>query len=95
MSSGCSMLAITRSRPPQRAHRSISMPNTRLSRAAQVMATCRGIARSPVPARLPAPDLRPAARTKTPPLAAECDQLLGVAVRAAHAQEAVLEAAAF
>ena len=40
------MLAITSSRPPQRAHCSISMPNTRLSRRAQFNATCFGIDRS-------------------------------------------------
>lgn len=40
MSAGSSMLAITLSRPPQRAHCSMSIPNTRFSRRAQLMATC-------------------------------------------------------
>jgi hypothetical protein len=39
--------------------------------------------------------IRRAPRTKAAALAAERDKLLGVAVRAAHAQKAVLEAAAF
>jgi len=37
---------------------------------------------------------RTAARAGSPALATERDQLLGVALRAAHAQKAVLEAAA-
>jgi hypothetical protein len=48
ISSGSSMLAITSSRPPQRAHRSISMPNVRLRRGAQFGATCFGVVRSGV-----------------------------------------------
>ena len=63
MTSGSSMLAITRSRPPQRAQHSMSMANTRFSRRAQVIATCRGVWRSAVPARLPAPGPRPAGVT--------------------------------
>ena len=35
MTAGSSMLAITLSLPPQRAHASMSMPNTRFSRWAQ------------------------------------------------------------
>ncbi len=54
------MLASTLSRPPQRAHCSISMPNTRLSRAAQVIVTCRGVGRSGTAARLRAPGPLPA-----------------------------------
>ena len=57
------MLASTLSRPPQRAQRSMSMANTRLGRAAQVMATCRGVEFSAVPARRCAPGLRPASVT--------------------------------
>jgi hypothetical protein len=45
------------------AHRSMSMPNTRFSRRAQVMATCRGVGLSAVPARLRAPGPRPAGVT--------------------------------
>ena len=40
---GSSMLAMTWSFPPQRAQSSISMPNTRFSRRAQLIATCRGV----------------------------------------------------
>jgi hypothetical protein len=40
------MLAITFSRPPQRTHCSISMPNTRLSLAAHVNATCFDVGRT-------------------------------------------------
>ena len=58
ISSGSSTLAVTASRPPQRAHRSISMPNTRFSRRAQLSATCFGLTRSG--ARLRAFDPRPA-----------------------------------
>jgi hypothetical protein len=58
ISSGSSMLAITLSRPPQRAHCSISTPNTRFKRRAQFSATCFGVARSGV--RLRAFDPRPA-----------------------------------
>jgi hypothetical protein len=36
MSSGSSMLAITFNRPPQRTHCSISIPNTRFRRRAQL-----------------------------------------------------------
>lgn len=43
MTSGSSILAITLSFPPQRAHRSISMPNTRFRRCAQLIATWRGV----------------------------------------------------
>ena len=43
MTSGCSMLARILSFPPQRAHWSISTPNTRLSRRAQPIATGRGV----------------------------------------------------
>ncbi|MFN7428131.1 MAG: hypothetical protein ACK5T2_17060, partial [bacterium] len=39
---GPSMLATIFSRAPQRAHASISMPNTRLSRCAQRIATWHG-----------------------------------------------------
>ncbi len=39
MSSGSSMLEITSSRPPQRTHCSISIPNTRFKRRAQFSAT--------------------------------------------------------
>ena len=60
ISAGSSMLAITLSRPPQRTHCSISMPNTRFSRRAHVMATCFGVGRSHAPARRRAPDPRPA-----------------------------------
>jgi hypothetical protein len=42
MSSGCSMLAMILSVPPKRAQVSISMPNTRFNRFAQLIATCRG-----------------------------------------------------
>ena len=63
MTSGSSMLAITLSRPPQRAQRSISILNIRFSRRAQVMATCRGSRLSAVPARRCAPDPRPAGVT--------------------------------
>jgi hypothetical protein len=41
---GASMLAMTRSRPPQRWQVSISMANTRLRRCAQVRARCRSVA---------------------------------------------------
>ncbi|MEQ1581800.1 MAG: tripartite tricarboxylate transporter permease [Steroidobacteraceae bacterium] len=44
MTAGSSMLARMRSFPPQRAQVSISMPNTRLSRRAQLIARCRGVA---------------------------------------------------
>jgi len=40
MMSGCSMLAMILSWPAQRPHRSISIPNTRLRRFAQVIAAC-------------------------------------------------------
>jgi hypothetical protein len=40
------MLAITSSLPPQRAHCSISIPNTRLGRRAQFSVTCFGVSRS-------------------------------------------------
>src|SRR5690606_20785652 len=40
---GASMLAITRRRPPQRRHVSISMANTRLRRCAHVRARCRSV----------------------------------------------------
>jgi hypothetical protein len=39
ISSGSSMLAITRKRPPQRAHCSISIQNTRFKRRAQLIRT--------------------------------------------------------
>jgi hypothetical protein len=42
MSSGSSMLAMILRLPPQHRHVSISMPNTRFSRCAQLIATCRG-----------------------------------------------------
>jgi hypothetical protein len=42
---GSSMLAMTLSFPPQRAQSSISMPNTRFSRRAQLIATCLGVGR--------------------------------------------------
>jgi hypothetical protein len=35
-------MSMSRSVPPQRAQASISMPNTRFSRCAQLIATCRG-----------------------------------------------------
>jgi hypothetical protein len=40
---GLAMLAMTRSRPPQRRQVSISMANTRLRRCAQVRARCRSV----------------------------------------------------
>jgi hypothetical protein len=40
--SGSSMLAITFNRPPQRAHRSISIPNTRFKRRAQFIRVASG-----------------------------------------------------
>ncbi len=43
MSCGSSMLAMIFSSPPQRAQYSISTPNTRFSRLAQLIATCRGV----------------------------------------------------
>jgi hypothetical protein len=43
MTSGCSMLAMILSVPPQRWHVSISMPNTRCNRFAQFLATCRDV----------------------------------------------------
>ena len=43
MTAGCSMLAMTLSFPPQRAQDSISTPNTRFSRCAQLMAICREV----------------------------------------------------
>jgi len=43
MTSGCSMLAMILSVPPQHWHVSISMPNTRFNRRAQLIATCRGV----------------------------------------------------
>lgn len=43
MSCASSMLAITRSLPWQRAHRSISMPKTHLTRCAQLIATWRRV----------------------------------------------------
>lgn len=43
MNAGCSMLAMILSAPPQRTQVSISIPNTRLSRRAQFIATCRGV----------------------------------------------------
>ena len=43
MSCGSSMLAMICSWPPQRAQHSISTPNTRFSRLAQLIATCRGV----------------------------------------------------
>jgi hypothetical protein len=52
------MLAITSRRPPQRAHCSISIPNTRFRRCAQFSATCFGVAISGV--QLRAFDPRPA-----------------------------------
>ena len=42
MTAGSSMLAMILSVPPQRAQVSISTPNTRFSRRAQLSATCRG-----------------------------------------------------
>jgi Ribonuclease HepT-like len=51
-SSGSSMLAITRKRPPQRAHCSIWIPNTRFRRRAHVIATRWGIGGSGAAARL-------------------------------------------
>src|SRR5271168_4142379 len=42
ISCGSSMLAMIFSSPPQRAQPSISTPNTRFSRLAQLIATCRG-----------------------------------------------------
>jgi hypothetical protein len=52
------MLAITFTRPPQRTHCSISIPNTRFSRRAQFRDTCFGVGRSG--SRLGAFDPRPA-----------------------------------
>ena len=43
MTWGSSMLARILSWPPQRTQPSISMPNTRLNRRAQLIATCRGV----------------------------------------------------
>jgi hypothetical protein len=43
MTAGSSMLAITLSFPPQRAQASMSIPNTRFRRCAQVIATWRGV----------------------------------------------------
>ena len=43
MSCGSSMLAMIFSWPPQRVQFSISTPNTRFSRLAQLIATCRGV----------------------------------------------------
>jgi hypothetical protein len=43
MSCGSSMLAMIFSYPPQRVQLSISTPNTRFSRRAQLIATCRGV----------------------------------------------------
>jgi hypothetical protein len=43
MTAGSSILAITSSAPLQRAQLSISIPNTRLNRCAQFIATCRGV----------------------------------------------------
>jgi hypothetical protein len=43
MSCGSSMLAMIFSSPPQRVQLSISTPNTRLSRLAQLIATCPGV----------------------------------------------------
>ena len=43
MSCGSSMLAMIFSSPPQRVQLSISTPNTRFSRRAQLIATCRGV----------------------------------------------------
>ena len=43
MSCGSSMLAMIFSSPPQRVQLSISTPNTRFSRLAQLIATCRGV----------------------------------------------------
>ncbi|MDH4311914.1 MAG: hypothetical protein OEW57_09790 [Gammaproteobacteria bacterium] len=43
MGSGCSMLAMMLSLPPQRWHVSISMPNTRFDRFARFIAKCRGV----------------------------------------------------
>jgi hypothetical protein len=43
MTAGSSMLAMILSWPPQRAQLSISIPNTRFSRRAQLIATCRGV----------------------------------------------------
>jgi hypothetical protein len=44
MTGGSSMLAITRSFPPQRRQASMSMANTRFRRCAQVIAHCRSLA---------------------------------------------------
>ena len=43
MSCSSSMLAMIFSSPPQRVQLSISTPNTRFSRLAQLIATCRGV----------------------------------------------------
>ncbi len=43
MTAGSSMLAMILSLPLQRAQLSISIPNTRCSRRAQLIATCRGL----------------------------------------------------
>jgi hypothetical protein len=43
MRPGCSMRALIPSLPPQRCHLSISRPNTRFNRFAQLIATCRGL----------------------------------------------------
>jgi hypothetical protein len=43
MTADASMAAMIRSRPPQRAQVSISILNTRFSRRAQLIATCRGV----------------------------------------------------
>jgi len=47
MTWGSSMLARILSWPPQRTQPSISMPNTRLNRRAQLIATCRGVGGQP------------------------------------------------
>jgi hypothetical protein len=60
MSSGSSMLAITFSRPPQRTHCSISMPNTRFKRRAQVSRIASGAGRCAAAARVRAPVPLPA-----------------------------------
>jgi hypothetical protein len=57
---GSSMLAITCKRPSQRAHRSISIPNTRFSRRTRLVATCSGASCSGAVAPLRDPARRPA-----------------------------------
>ena len=55
MTARSSMLAITRSRPWQRAHMSISIANTCFRRCAQLFSTGRGVAHLPAPYSAPFP----------------------------------------